>query len=421
MIMNVQLGSFCSFHIRPAADLATVFIALLFAVLGLTTAKLVDIDGRCPSECTDDIIGLFEECAPLVKKGCTFSRCDETTYSCSYNRNGPDYYELGETASFSQFDFNETVTVPISLMSIKPNVDLYLLMDATFTNRVLLRDSQESFPKFMDAFSTLSVDAAFGAGIFRDESELWNGFANVQSITVKTGLVESAFKETVGEGGLDYFESNLVALYQAATNSSVEWRKYSRKFVILAAAFVGHEPTCTGDLPKLDREIVAKTLRKEGVVPILYSAPDNVMDAATVPYGCTGTETAGAGQGSYVAKNGGGDFIKGKAKSLDTMELMSSIQSLFYSVNVNTKDCNDILNIETNLTSNILPYGSGIELSFNLKEKLCRQSGSGPKKGKCKIEIDIEGLKTQEFNIVVDRYLNCPTNNTYDPSDQPQN
>lgn len=420
--MNLRLDSFCFSHIRPASNLAKLFITLFFVLLSSTSGKLVDIEGRCPAECTDDIIALFEKCAPLVKKGCTFSRCGEANYSCTYNQSGPEYYELGETASFSQFDFNETLTVPISLASIKPNVDIYFLVDATFTNRILLRESQTSFPELMDSFSKLSVDAAFGAGIFRDESELWNGFENVQGITDKKREVESAFKETTGEGGLDYFESNLVALYQAATNNSVEWRRNSRKFVILAAAFVGHEPTCTGDLPKLDRQIVTETLRKAGIIPILYSAPDNVMDAATVPYGCIGSETVDAGQGSYVAKNGGGDFIKGKAKSLDTMEIMKSIQSLFYNVNVNTKDCNDIISIETNLTSNnVLPYGSGIELSFNMKEKLCRQSSSGPKKGTCKIEIDIEGLKSQEFNIVIDQYFNCPTNNTFDPEERPQN
>lgn len=324
---------------------------------------------------------------------------------------------MGETITFKNFMYNSTLTVPLSLDSLKPSIDLYFLIDATFTNRALLREAQDSIPVLMQSVAALRADPAFGAGIFRDESELWDGFQNIATLTDRQSDVVAAVADAKGTGGLDYFESNLAALYQAARNDSVGWRRSARKFVIMAAAFVGHEPTCTGDLPRLDRAVVVDALVKDGIAPILYSAPDDVMDAATVPYGCKNANAAGKGQGSYVSEKASGAFIKGKAKELVVDDVLASVKELFYKVRVDLKDCEKDLNIRSDVPdSGIIPYGKNIELSFELSDSMCRKSTSGIVKGKCTVEFEIDGVRKQQVTIIVDQYEGCP--DTYSPEHQ---
>lgn len=335
---------------------------------------------------------------------------------------GPEFFELGETVTFTFFDADETLTLPVSLARARPAVDVYAVLDATFTNRALVRAVRTALPDLFAAVDAVSAHAAFGAAIFRDESELWNGFANLQSLTAEKRAVHEALENTTGAGGLDYFESNLVALYLAATNTSVGWRRNARKVIVMAASFVGHEPTCTGRLPKLNRSVVAHTLVEERIVPVFYSRPGDGLDAATVPYGCSGSSTAGVGQGSHIARVAGGAIVEGDAKVFDTNLVLDAIKARLLRVNIDTSDCDAIFDIKTNASDHaVVPLGGGLQLKLKMTRKLCKESSDGIKRGKCKIGIDIDGMRTESLTVIVDRYQKCPTNNTYDPIERSRN
>lgn len=376
-------------------------------------ATIIDVKGRCPDKCNPNTVLLFEKCAPLLADGCTFGVCAENVFACRMSPEGPPFYKLGEKVTITDHPIRKPLKFPVSLLKAAPKIDVYFALDATFTNRFIVKDAQDSYGLLIEKLNNLGIDASFGLGIFRDESELSDGFKNLQSITKNGDKVVTALKTVEGMGGLDYFESNLVALYKVATDKNIGWRKSSRKYVIMAAAFVGHEPTCTGNLRQLTRQVVAETLKDKSVVPVFYSAPGKVMDAATVPYGCEGNETAGSGQSSFIAKETNGTFIAGMARSLEIDKLYNAIAGSLFSLSVDASACERFANIKYNITMDKpVTYGDGIEVGLNLQTKLCERKNNStkPLSLKCMVQFLFNGEKTPSNSLTLDfkNLTKCP-------------
>lgn len=328
---------------------------------------------------------------------------------------GPPYYKLGEIVTISNHPIRKNLNFPISLIDATPKVDVYFVLDATFTNRFIVKDARTAFATLMDQLSTIVADVTFGLAIFRDESELWNGFENVASLSKKPGKVRAALNKVEPKGGLDYFESNLAALYQAATNRSVGWRKSARKVIVMAAAFVGHEPTCTGALPRLTRKVVAETLADAAIMPVFYSAPGDAMDAATVPYGCDGAETAGPGQTSYIAEETGGVLIPGMSRNVDVPKIFNAVKASLLTLSVDAGACKRFANVTFNQSlDKPLAYADTVELKVSLLPQVCatKPNSAKPVNAECNLRFlfNKDNSSANVFSLKFQNVTGCPLN-----------
>lgn len=395
-----------------------ITLATILAVGSPASAATFDVKGRCPDKCVNNTEKLFRACAPLFSHGCEFSECQNRVYACRVMPKGPPFYELGEKVTISGAKIGEDVKLPLSLTSARPRVDIYFVLDATFTNKLLVKDAKTSYALFMQRVSAFGLDAAFGVGIFRDESELKNGFKNLQTISTDANMTAAALNQVEGMGGLDYFESNLVALYKTTVNGSVGWRPGARRIVVMAAAFVGHEPTCSKGLPRLTRGFVADALVNASVTPVFYSAPGDVMDAATVPYGCADAETVGKGQTSYIAKKAGGVFLKGASRKLDVDAVYSAVEGLLMNVSADESDCTGIAKVRFN-TSFDKPFmnGDGVRIDVKLLPQLCQPVGnaSAVVMAKCSVKFAFngDGERKSKLSLDFDDIQGC--DNSTDP------
>lgn len=390
--------------------MATLLLLLLaaivttFSIPHVASSTTIDVKGRCPDKCNPNTLSLFKSCAPLVDDGCEFGVCKNHVFACRMSPNGPPFYKLGEKVTITDHPIRKPLNFSISLLQAAPTIDVYFLLDATFTNRFIVRDAQNSYGLLIERLNSLGIDASYGLGIFRDESELSDGFKNLQSITKKGDKVIAALQTVEGMGGLDYFESNLVALYKVAIGKGIGWRKNSRKYVIMAAAFVGHEPTCTGSLPQLNRQVVANRLKSKSIIPVFYSAPGRVMDAATVPYGCQGNETAGSGQSSFITKQTNGTFIAGMARTLKIDELYNAVTDSLFSLSVDASTCERFANVKYNTTLGMpMTHGEGIEVELNLLTKLCQGKGNSTKpiSPTCTVQFLFNGQKNPSNSLTL--------------------
>lgn len=369
----------------------TIVLSLLTQLVWVYSTS-VQISGRCVDLCTHDVLNLYPKCAiQYLSHACQVIPCIDnnksnqsndkqmSTYACGFFVKNNIQVYLNDTTIWHNVSHTEGIKLEIlmkeELKQMLTNdlpIDMYLLLDATFTTTKLLDDFKRNVFKLIHHLENLSSDVHAGIGIFRDESELTNGFTNLLSLSTRLQQVATKVGTITNEGGLDFYEAHLPALYITATNETIGFRSFDNngkvkvkkmdekmnmnglKMILMMSSFVGHEPSCTGNLPILDRRIVSEVLMKRKIIPIFYSAPGFGMDAQPVPYGCSSSNkntSAKRGQGSYITKKTAGVYIRGEENQFDVTDVneaiskkvedyVNSVNSVMMKVvSVDGKDC----------------------------------------------------------------------------------
>lgn len=378
--------------------------------------------GRCPSTCSTNVTRVFRECAPLLDNGCSMTFCPmgkNSTLSrvrCQPTGKQPQLYPDDQvkidmlSASNPQ---NLTFAIDVSQSPIR--LDVYLLVDATKTMNVILPSIAKHYGRLMDLLST-DMNVAFGVGIYRDETELEDGFLNMQRI-IPSGsqpVILKKLRQIVAKGGGDVEEANLPALYQVATNETIGWRKNSRRIVLLVGDHVGHEPSCIPRFPVLDRKFLSKTLNDKDITVIPISYPKEALNRITKPYGderCENKKPKHSlwGQASYIASRTGGVYMDDDTFAFQAERIVGEIRKLKYRVSVPTGSqmaCSKLFKMSFNNVkpAAIMPDGM---LKINMMTKpqgLCASTteNNGKKNGmmkKCTLPITLAGFKKGLFQL----------------------
>lgn len=183
----------------------------------------------------------------------------------------------------------------------------------------------------------------FGVGVYRDESELNNGFAQRQEITRNAVDVQNAIRLLRATGGEDVEEALLIALYKVANAKSTGWRDDSHRLVVLFGDSPGHEPTCFSGRT-LRRGVVARKLFSKGIKVVAVSLGAGLDKRTKKRSGCEG-EDGRKGQARDITRKTGGTVIA----ELNSASIRSAIvQTLNFpprKIHVKTRGCKDVASV----------------------------------------------------------------------------
>ncbi|PXF42965.1 hypothetical protein BWQ96_07303 [Gracilariopsis chorda] len=328
--------------------IASVLTHLVCAQISPTDPDSIIITIRCPNVCLPPVEA-FTSCARFILNGCVPVPCGGGNLRCSAPGPATNVPPGGDIVLervrvLDQFSFQVNLNTTYPLQT-----DIYLLSDATGSMRTAIAEVRTRFSEIVEMFESVT-DAHFGIGFFRDESELGNGFMNLQGITGDRAAVQTAIDSLVARGGGDRPEANLVALHQVATDSSIGWRPASRKILMYFGDNPGHEPTCVGSVP-LDRDEVIKALNAMNITVVAVSFNPGLDGNPTV-FGCSGAIPAGPGQGTAISTATGGVLVPNTQQTQLIEALENAVLNIDRTFDIDTSDCDGKL---TTTTDPMLP------------------------------------------------------------------
>jgi hypothetical protein len=156
-----------------------------------------------------------------------------------------------------------TITKTVTINSGTPTsakVDVFFLADTTGSMAETLLTVQSGAAAIIAGTAGLG-DVAYGVGEYRDVGDAFVYRQN-QDITKDTAAVQTGLNAWVAEGGGDFDEGQLFALYQVANTTS--WRPGSTRILIWFGDAPGHDPA--GPEPGVTEAqaiaaLVAKTIK----------------------------------------------------------------------------------------------------------------------------------------------------------------
>ena len=363
----------------------TVFAAVLVSVYAQKTrceSKGIFTFGKCPEVCEPFSVISAHKCSSLLQFGCIPRPCPNKPglSSCSLERSFVASNRIcpGDKIVFDGIDINSNFIIDYFLdLNASPlATDFYLLSDATGSMGGAIANVRTQFQKLIN-FLGKDTNVGFGVGIYRDETELSNGFSNLQRISENKKLSHNAVSTIRAAGGLDRPEANLVALYKVAKDSSIGWRKNSRKVLVYFGDQPGHEPTCTSGLPRITRKEVIDALKAKGIVVVAVSVGHDNLNGATKPFGCGGPG-AGAGQASAIATGTNGVF----GSKIKDSELVDNIikltENLPRKYEVDDSDCADKITSTFNPSLPLElkpPAATTVKHTMKLLDRICETAG----------------------------------------------
>lgn len=285
-----------------------LLLSLLICQASVGFGITAEIPGRCAEVCMTDVESVFFGCADQVDKGCSLKLCNSPANSakCGLASGMPPMLLTGEDVSFFNFPISKNIDTEIKVRGLKPKVDVYFLVDATGSMDPAIRAFRTSFPQIAASLEGVG-DFAYGIGIYRDESELDNGFEHLQGITTDIGSAQDILDSINSTGGADSEEANLVALWRIATGNVAEWRDGAVRLILLFGDAVGHEPTCV-DGVTLDRAVVTNALNNASITVQAVGTHFSDFDASTSSQGCAISEDIGRGQTTFITEGTGGSL-----------------------------------------------------------------------------------------------------------------
>lgn len=281
--------------------------------------------------------------------------------------------------------------------------DFYLLSDATGSMSTAIHTAKTQFADLVKIFAD-RTSVAFGAGIFRDEVELDDGFQNLQAISTDLEATRKAIASMTAIGGIDAPEANLVALYKIATENKIGWRPRSRKILVYFGDNPGHEASCFDGIT-MNREKVIGALKAKGITVIGISYKSSYqpgLDGATFNYRCGGSRVnTPAGQATAITKGTNGVLITSSNQALLVSNINSAVKALPKTFQVDTSDCDSQINtaFSPTLPITLAPSASSVVVQkMTLKDGVCSLGGNF----KCKFRYLESGadLPSTEVNFL---------------------
>ena len=362
----------------------TIFIAVLISVHAQDDrceSRGIFTFGRCPEICEPFSATSSQKCASLLQFGCLYGPCADKSgqFSCSLERSLVESTRIcpGDKIVFDNININTNSIIDYFLdLNASPlATDFYLLTDATGSMSEAIGNVTAQFQKLIDFFAK-DDNVGFGVGIYRDETELTNGFSNLQSISVNKELSRQAVSRIIADGGGDRAEANLVGLYKVAKDSGIGWRRNSRKILVYFGDQPGHEPTCNPGLPRLTRTNVIEALEAKGITVVAVSVGMDNLDGSTDAFGCGGPG-AGAGQAAAIAAGTNGRFGSQTTFSELVNTIISLTSSLPRNYEVDVSDCEDKITstFSPNLPLTLIPPASTtVKHTMKLLERICESA-----------------------------------------------
>lgn len=373
--------------------------------------RSIFVFGRCPDECLPFSTARFNACGSLIQFGCELVPCDGGMFTCRLREELTSditvcpgdrvIFEDVELSSFQNVSFN------IDLQAPPVRTDLYLLSDATGSMRRAIDTVQNKFTDLINVFGERE-NVAFGAGFYRDETELDNGFENSQQITLNRGAVRRAVDALIAEGGGDGDEANLIALYKVATDDSIGWRDGSRRILVYFGDWPGHEPTCAGT-KKITRREVIDALKAKSITVIGVSFPPPGIDAAPrESFGsCHSRRAAGPGQASEIISETNGELVSRNDQARLVEAIETAVGSLSRTYAVDESDC--VARIESVHTPS-LPLtlesseSTTVTNMISLRDRVCATSGSF----ECRYKYTESGADLEDLEMEFVNIRGCP-------------
>lgn len=334
-------------------------------------------------------------------------------YACTLkSKSGPLKYHLNDSITISNLNASATrINFPVDFTKTsrnKLNLDLYVLADTTEFMRRIHEELRELLPVLKHSLNkrrpnivapyfrnhaSIDVRAKIGLGVYRDEREKpGNGFEQLLPLSKSTTRLKEALFKMHADRGLDEPEANLFALFQIATNESVvNWKKNSRKLVLLIGKSVGHEPSCIQAYPKLTRGTVSKNLNNKSITLFAASNPPGALDLLTSSFGC-GSENklTDAGQTSHITKATGGVLMNERREVFNVPKILTAFNSKLVRIRKGSVRCGD----HRIIYSPQLPVDISPNDHFNItvlanRTALCK---AGRTDTNCTIKLRIDGF-----------------------------
>ncbi len=300
---------------------------------------------------------------------------------------------------------HDTLTVEtIIKVPKKISADIYLLSDTTGSmggEIAAVRSGMNAI--IQNLTETQSADIAFGVGEFKDETELVDGFKNLQPLDKNKDKSFAAVKKLVAQGGGDGPEGGLLALYKVAKDPAIGWRRNSRRIVVFYGDAPQHEPTCVSGTV-LKRQNVIDTLLERNISVVSVSFQGG-LDRSTFEISCekstNRTNTVRGDQGKDIANKTFGAHAFVSARSPSSEEVIEKITSaiaeskLFLDLAFST--CGEAVSIEYSPSFPIM-VTLGEEVKFNqkitIRPEICDFGIS-----ECKTSFSVSGPLVAEQEI----------------------
>jgi hypothetical protein len=153
-----------------------------------------------------------------------------------------------------------TITKTVTISAGTPTsakVDVFFLADTTGSMGSTLANVQSGAAAIMSGVSGLG-DVAYGVGEYKDVGDLFVYRLN-QDITTDTTAVQTGINAWVADGGGDWEEAQIYALYQVANTSS--WRPGSTRIIIWFGDAPGWDPSAGVTETQAIAALVAQTIK----------------------------------------------------------------------------------------------------------------------------------------------------------------
>lgn len=297
----------------------------------------------------------------------------------------------------------KTVRTPV----IAPMPDVYFLADTTGSMYPSIAAVQAAASTIVSTISGLDPTAQFGAGWYKDfpyDSSAW-GMGWIGDAATALGIIA----EWEASGGYDLPEGQFAALFNLATDSSIQWRDGSSRILVWFGDAPGHDPipsdfTMHGALTEAD---VTAALVAAGIRVIAISTDTglplgldddptyNAVDYQAVVPGYVPGGTAG--QATRIAAATGGIVMSGISADDIVDAIMTSIVSLPVNVSM-ASDASWPLSVM--FTPNVITVPSGTIVTFTETISVAADAVGGEYYAKDWVLIDGEPLRGPDGEII---------------------
>jgi hypothetical protein len=237
---------------------------------------------------------------------------------------------------------NKTVTVTAGTPTTS-KVDVYFLADTTGSMGGEIAAVKASASSILSSTAGLG-DVQFAVGEYKDIGDSYQYRLNT-GMTANQSTAQNAINMWGASGGGDDYESQLQALYFAATQSATGWRSGSAKILVWFGDYPGHDPAGSAAITEATAtaSLVAGHIKVEAIdVGILN----------------------GIGQASRIAAATGGTFYSG----IDSSSIVATIQAAIISAFTNYSTASlDLSGVPAGLAASVVPanYTGTFDRSVN--------------------------------------------------------
>lgn len=380
---------------------ATLVLLLSFAVGQECATQIERPHFSCEIGCTPvaSSVNLVKRCELLRPFGCEVKECmgeNGSGFSCvsASDRSIPTCANfnitLKDTSGPTAFTFLADLNTP------PQKADYYFLIDISSSMIRNLANVRNKVFAFMDGFKGDSL-ARFGVGVFRREMMESNGFMEVQALTTSHKSVRRALwrlsSSPMMAGDYEGPEANLQALTIAARRP---WAIGARRTVFLFGDAPGHEPSVIGTSARVNRESVARVMKRRKVIVIGINYRRIGLDGPTRSFGLDPEVLHEGGQTSFIAKQTGGIVTPSSTSLFDASWTAKKSVGRVYSVD--ESNCQDFLQFVPG--KNPFPLhvdaqaSAATTFSLSLKNGFCRTFT-------CQYTFSENGVELEPFTVAL--------------------